>query len=171
MKRILIAGIGNIFLGDDAFGVEIAQEMLKGQIAPGVHVVDFGIRSYDLAYALVDGYEAAILVDATARGEPPGTVYVIEVDLDQLSDIATASVDAHSLNPLAALQMAAAMGDLPRKVYLVACEPEDLGSESGRIGLSAAVRMAVPHAIDAIENLVGDLLSVQTKTASGIAPV
>ncbi len=171
MKRILIAGIGNVFLGDDGFGVEIAQELLKSHWPPGVQVVDFGIRSYDLAYALVDGYEAAILVDATALGDEPGTIYLIEPDLAQLSGIADAPVDAHNLNPVAALQMAAAIGDLPKRVYLVACEPGELDTPEGRMGLSTIVRAAMPRAIAQIEGLVNHLLGSEPITVSGVAPV
>ena len=76
--RILIAGIGNIFLGDDAFGVEVARRLVRRRLPDGVRVVDFGIRGLDLTYALLDGYEAVILVDAAPRGGPPGTLYVLE---------------------------------------------------------------------------------------------
>jgi len=78
--RILIAGIGNIFLGDDAFGVEVIRELSSRVWPDDVRVVDFGVRGYDLAFALTDGYEAAILVDAVGRGEPPGTTYLVEID-------------------------------------------------------------------------------------------
>ncbi len=82
--RILVAGIGNIFLGDDAFGVEVARRLSGRELPRGVRVTDFGIRGYDLAYALLDGYETTILIDACPRGEPAGTLYVIEPDLENL---------------------------------------------------------------------------------------
>ena len=84
MKRILVAGIGNIFFGDDAFGCEVAKELAQRPLPEGVRVIDFGIRSYDLAYAIMDDYDATILVDASPRGSPPGTVYLIEPDLNKL---------------------------------------------------------------------------------------
>src|SRR6516225_7125141 len=79
--RILVAGIGNIFLGDDAFGVEVARRLAARPQPDGVRVADFGIRGIDLTYALLDGYETVILVDATPRGGQPGTLYVIEPDV------------------------------------------------------------------------------------------
>ena len=81
MKKILVAGIGNIFFGDDAFGCEVARQLAQRPLPKGVCVTDFGIRSYDLAYAIMDGYDAIILVDATPQGAEPGTVYLIEPDV------------------------------------------------------------------------------------------
>src|SRR5947209_6163179 len=78
--RLLVAGVGNIFLGDDAFGVEVVQRLLRRPQPDGVRVVDFGIRGLDLSYALLDGYEAVILVDAAPRGAPAGTLHVLELD-------------------------------------------------------------------------------------------
>lgn len=167
MKRILIAGIGNIFFGDDAFGVEVAAALMQRSMPEGVRVVDFGIRSYDLAYALVDGYDAMILVDAVSRGEPPGTVFLIEPELGGTvpDTVAMAgSVDAHSMNPLQVLEMARSLGGQagkegrPPALYLVGCEPAVLESDTGEIGLSSVVRAAVPGAIGMIENLIADLL-------------
>jgi hydrogenase maturation protease len=162
MKRILVAGIGNIFFGDDAFGVEVARELSRQPLAPGVCVNDFGIRSYDLAYAITDGYDAVILVDATPRGEPPGTVSVIEPDLDGLGELAGAAPDAHTMNPLVALQMARTFGRLPASLHLVGCEPYELETDGGRIGLSDIVQSAVPRAIDAIRSLIVELLKPET---------
>jgi hydrogenase maturation protease len=82
MKRVLIAGIGNIFLGDDGFGVRVVNELRQRRLPDSVDVIDFGIRSYDLAFALTNGYDAVVLVDAVPRGEPPGTTYLIEIDLE-----------------------------------------------------------------------------------------
>ena len=118
MKQILIAGIGNIFLGDDAFGVEVVRELSPHALPPQVHVQDFGIRGYDLAYALADGYDSAILVDAARRGEPAGTVYLIEPDLAKVSELEGTSVDGHSMDPVRVLQMANALGGCPGRLYL-----------------------------------------------------
>ena len=100
--RILIAGIGNIFLGDDGFGVEVAQELSKCDFPASVHVADFGIRGFDLAYALQDGYETTILIDAFPHGQPPGTVYVVEPDMtDPTASLAQGSfVEPHAMNPM-----------------------------------------------------------------------
>jgi hydrogenase maturation protease len=158
-NRILIAGIGNIFLGDDAFGVEVVHALAQRRQPPEVSVVDFGIRSYDLAYALTDGYDAVILVDATPRGEPPGTVSLIEPDLSRLNQLEHEAVDAHSLNPVAVLHLAQALGGQTSKIYLVGCEPADLvASEDGDLGLSETVHAAVPAAVAMIESLVEKLL-------------
>src|SRR5271154_4166138 len=98
-SKILVAGIGNIFLGDDAFGSEVARRLMDETLPREVRVIDFGIRTYDLAYALMDGYDVTILVDTTAQGQTPGTVYLIEPDLTQLDQLDANSVDAHSVNP------------------------------------------------------------------------
>ncbi len=159
LKRILIAGLGNIFLGDDAFGVEVVHELARRPQPPEVSVVDLGIRSYDLAYALTDGYDAVILVDATPRGEPPGTISLIEPDVSRLQPVEHEAADAHTLNPVAALHLAQALGGQTGKIYLVGCEPANLvAGEDGDLGLSEPVHAAVPAAIATIESLVENLL-------------
>ena len=164
MKKILIAGIGNIFLGDDAFGVEVVHALAQRAHPPGVSVVDFGIRSYDLAYALTDGYDAIILVDATPRGEKPGTVSLIEPDLSKLNDLEHEAMDAHTLNPVAVLHLAQKLGGQTGKIYLVGCEPAILTeSEDGDLGLSEPVHAAVGTAVEMIELLVEKLLARATK--------
>jgi hydrogenase maturation protease len=160
--RILIAGIGNIFLGDDAFGVEVARRLAERQLPAEVKVTDFGIRGYDLAYALLDGYETTILVDACPRGEVAGTLYVIEPEVNEPD---TASVgehspaDAHSMNPLNVLRLAQSMGGPLKKVLLVGCEPATLGPEEGQMGLSPQVEAAVGEAVKLVESLVSKILS------------
>jgi hydrogenase maturation protease len=178
--RILIAGIGNIFHGDDAFGVEVAGRLSQRNLPPEARVVDFGIRGFDLAYALLDGYDVTILVDATSRGGPPGTLYTIEIDVETDGNapsgldepridlatrgVATHDVATHGMNPMRVLQLAKAMGGGPPyhsagRVLLVACEPETLGSEDeGQMGLSATVAAAVDTAADMVEALVGRIL-------------
>ena len=96
-----VAGIGNIFLGDDAFGVEVVQRLARRELPPQVRVVDFGIRGLDLAFALMEDYDAIILIDAVPRGEPPGTLYTIEPDLNALdaTSLAEVSVELHGMNP------------------------------------------------------------------------
>ena len=157
-KRILVAGIGNIFFGDDAFGSEVARELLRVELPPEVTVIDFGIRSQDLAYALADGgYETTILVDATARGRPPGTLYLIEPGADDLdAKDEEDAMNAHGMNPVRALQMVRALGGECGRMVLLACEPEVLETET--LGLSESVRAAVPHAIETIRSLIDRLL-------------
>ena len=150
--RILVAGIGNIFHGDDGFGVEVLQRMSAQEFPKNVRVEDFGIRGYDLAYALLDGYDTVILVDASARGDAPGTLYVIEPELN--SDEETPALDAHAMNPLAVLSLAKTMGTVSSRILLVACEPETLGGEDGHLGLSDSVAAAVDGAIQLVRKLI-----------------
>ena len=109
--RVLIAGVGNIFLGDDAFGVEVAQLLARRQLPDGVRVVDFGIRGLDLAYTLLDPYEAVVLVDAMPRGGRPGTLYVLEPEcVPAEGSEAIPLMDAHSLDPARVLRLVASLG-------------------------------------------------------------
>ncbi len=160
--RILIAGIGNIFLGDDAFGSEVARRMSHHPLPDGVRVVDFGIRGLDLAYALLDDPDATILVDAVPRGGPPGMLYVIEPDPVAADETAADGpiIEAHAMDPLRVLRMAAAMGGRPRRVLVVGCEPANLGSDDDpAMGLSPPVEAAVGEAIRLIDSLVERLLA------------
>jgi hydrogenase maturation protease len=156
---ILVAGIGNIFLGDDAFGVEVVRRLADLQLPESVRVVDFGIRGFDLAYALQDGYETTILLDACPHGEAPGTLYVIEPDLKALDESAASQpvADAHAMNPVSVLCMARAMNIEVRNVLLVGCEPETLGGEEGQMGLSAPVEAAVEEAVKLVQSLIDKL--------------
>src|SRR5690242_4451119 len=122
-KRILVAGIGNIFFGDDAFGVEVVRELAQRPGPEEVQLIDFGIRSYDLAYALGEPYDAVILVDAVPRGGRPGTTYLLELDLADLSKGDWEAPDAHSLNPVSVLRLAQSFGRVSGKLFLVGCEP------------------------------------------------
>ena len=157
--RVLVAGIGNIFLGDDAFGVEVARRLSTRQLPETVRVTDFGIRGYDLAYALLDGYDTTILVDACPRGDAPGTLYVIEPDLTNLGDQEEqqAAVEAHSMNPLNVLRLASSMGPLKR-VLLVGCEPATLGPDEGQMGLSAPIEAVIDEAVKLVESLLEKIL-------------
>ncbi len=156
LRAVLVAGIGNVFLGDDGFGVEVAQRLARRQLPRGVKVVDYGIRGYDLAYALMARPDQAILVDACPRGEAPGTVFVMEPDLERLDDPAGA-VDAHDMNPLNVLRLARALGGTLGPVLIVGCEPLTLGPPEGLMGLSAPVEAAVDQAVALIEDLVTTL--------------
>jgi hydrogenase maturation protease len=162
-NKILVAGIGNIFLGDDAFGSEVARRLMVERLPPEVRVIDFGIRTYDLAYAIMDGYDVTILIDITAQGQAPGTVYLIEPDLNQLEQLDANLADAHSMNPARVLQMLRRFGSSPGKLYLIGCEPAILEVEDGHIGMSETVEKSVPQAIEWVKTLVHDLLKENPK--------
>jgi hydrogenase maturation protease len=151
--RILIAGIGNVFFGDDAFGAEVVRRLAQRTLPAGVAVKDFGIRGFDLACALQEDYDAVILVDATQQNSRPGTLYVIDPDVQSLETAEPAS-EMHHLDPAAAIQMALKMGGPLPRLRLVGCEPAAFEpSDSGEIALSDAVRDAVPKAVDLVESL------------------
>lgn len=161
VARILIAGIGNIFLGDDAFGVEVTQRLLRRALPEGVRVVDFGIRGLDLTYALLDGHETVILVDAVPRGGPPGTLYVIEPKPGEAAGLAPAEllINAHALDPVKVLRLAAAMGSTVQRVLLVGCEPgPPLPEDDMVVGMSEPVQAAIDEAVVMVETLVARLL-------------
>ncbi len=153
--RILVAGVGNIFLGDDGFGVEVARRLAGRPLPTGVRVVDFGIRGMDLTYALLDGYEAVILVDATARGGSPGTLYVLEETLDPQPGF----VETHGMTPQKVLALARELGGELPCLRVVGCEVGPLGAEEElTVGLSPAVDEAVEPAVAMVESLVKELL-------------
>jgi hydrogenase maturation protease len=156
--RILVAGIGNIFLGDDAFGVEVVRRLMNRNLSAEARVVDFGIRGLDLAYALQDNYETTILIDAYPHGQTPGTVSVVEPDLNEITAAPDNLVEAHSMHPLTVLRMAAAMNGPLNRVLLVGCEPQSLGGDEGYMGLSEPVEGAVEEAVNATEALIKRLL-------------
>ena len=161
MTGILVAGVGNIFKGDDAFGVEVARRLAGRALPPEVKVVDFGIRGIDLTYALLDGYEAAVLVDAMQRGEAPGTVTIVEPEPPPCDEPPPDSplLAPHDLDPAKVLRLVRALGGTCPRILLVACEPATFGDdEEGAMGLSEVVAAAVDPAADAVEALVGKLL-------------
>ncbi|MGA7732292.1 MAG: hydrogenase maturation protease [Chloroflexia bacterium] len=158
--RILVACIGNIFLGDDAFGVEVARVLAQRQLPEGVRVTDFGIRGFDLAYALMDDYDASILVDALPRGDAPGTLYVIEPDMNNLGKLEGAAIDTHAMHPLRVLTLVKTLGGEPGRVLVLGCEPTPLDpddEEIGLMGLSEPVQLAVGEAVRMIEGLIEKL--------------
>lgn len=158
--RILVAGIGNIFLGDDAFGVEVVKRLAGRKLPEAVRVADFGIRGFDLVYALQDGYEATILVDACPQGHAPGTVCVLEPDLETADGPGQQNViETHGMNPVNVIRMAKAMNVPLKRMLVVGCEPETLGGDEGHMGLSAPVEAALDEAVRVIEGLVYKFLN------------
>jgi hydrogenase maturation protease len=156
--RMLVAGVGNIFLTDDGFGVEVAARMAGRPLPDGVELVDFGIRGVHLAYQLLDGYDVLVLVDAAPHGQAPGTVSLLEVDQAQVTTSASAVsegesplVDAHGLEPGAILSMLGSLGGQVSEVYVIACEPESV--DEG-IGLTAVVQAAVPQGIRLVDQVI-----------------
>jgi hydrogenase maturation protease len=161
VPRVLVAGIGNIFLGDDAFGVEVAARLSERTLPDGVEVVDFGIRGMDLAYALQRPYETVVFLDAAPRGEPPGTLSVVEAEPEEHR----VALDAHGMDPVRVLGLARELGRVPPQVLVVACEPQTLvrgEHDEALVGeLSLPVRAAVDEAVALVESLVERLLSEQ----------
>ncbi|MFN2533329.1 MAG: hydrogenase maturation protease [Pyrinomonadaceae bacterium] len=170
-KRILVAGIGNIFLGDDAFGCEVAQRLFKRAMPQGVRVVDFGIRGFDLAYALLENYELSILIDATPRGGAPGTLYVIEVNpnLDEL-EADELSLDTHAMNPLRVLGLVKSMGGQLKRILIVGCEPSET-SEQDEIRLSESVWASLDKAVELVESLIARHLDHCAVSTAQMQPV
>jgi hydrogenase maturation protease len=157
--RVLIAGVGNIFFSDDGFGVEVAKRLAAGPLPAGVRVADFGIRGIHLVYELLEGYDKVILVDAAPRGEPPGTVYVVEPEADAFTTAeATAAgdaplLDAHGLEPVSVLSSLRALGGRLEGTVVVGCEPLEVGEG---IGLSEPVAGAVDEAVAVVRELLDE---------------
>ena len=154
-KRVLIAGIGNIFLGDDGFGVEVVRRLTGRELPEGVEVADFGIRGMDLAYALQDDYELVLIVDATPRGEKPGTVYLIEPEIEDDGEV---SLDTHGMDPVKVIKLSRALGAKPTRTLVVGCEPQIVVSgedyDDMLMELSVPVQAAVEEAAKLVESLV-----------------
>lgn len=168
--RTLVAGLGNIFFGDDAFGVETVHRLMQQNLPPNVRVLDIGTRSYDLAYALMDGYERIILVDAIQRGERPGTVSLIDLGLAPFEPEQEAIMNAHSLHPAAVVQMVRSMDIQPETLYLVGCEPMMADfNEDGTLGLSECVRSSIPKALTIIESIIYNTVGQEQITEVSMA--
>ena len=170
--RILIAGVGNIFLGDDAFGVEVVRLLEQREVPGGVRVLDFGIRGFDLAYALLEDWQAIIIVDAIARGASVGTLFLVEPEVDSIAaQPKEVMIDTHGMHPARVLQLAASMGEIRARVYIVGCEPADLGDElEGRMGLSEPVQIAVVQAADMVEELANRILAASNELIARGSP-
>ncbi|CAA9378297.1 MAG: Hydrogenase maturation protease [uncultured Nocardioidaceae bacterium] len=159
--RVLIAGIGNIFCGDDGFGPEVVRHLASaGQPAlpAGVTLVDYGIRGLHLAYDVLDGYDALVLVDALPGEGRPGELKVLEVGADDVPRPAPgAELDAHSMSPVAVLSSVSTLGGQLPPTYVVGALPADL---SEGIGLSEPMTAAVPRAADTVRALLQERLDL-----------
>src|SRR5918997_189384 len=157
-KRVLVAGVGNIFLGDDGFGVEVVKRLAGRELPEGVEVKDFGIRGMDLAYALQDDYELVFFVDATPRGEEPGTVYLIEPEIEEDGEV---SLDTHGMDPVKVIKLSRVLGARPTRTLVVGCEPQVVVSgedyDDMLMELSEPVRAAVEEAVKLVESLVEEI--------------
>ncbi|HEY7280119.1 MAG TPA: hydrogenase maturation protease [Actinomycetota bacterium] len=170
--RVLVAGVGNVFLGDDGFGGEVARRLLAdGGVPDGVKVEDYGIRGVHLAYEMLEPYDLVVLVDAVSRGEPPGTVTLIEPDLGEFEEAAphvaageSPLVDAHSMTPGSVFALVRAMGGRPSRVLVVGCEPAEVVE---RMGLSPVVEEAVGEAARTVLDLVREDVGVTASRAAG----
>jgi hydrogenase maturation protease len=155
--RVLVAGIGNVFFGDDSFGCVVARELARNPVPEGVTVRDFGIRGLDLAFELVEGYDAAIFVDALPRGGSPGTLYVLEPELGQ-ADAGGLGWDAHGLTPEQVLRTVRAIGGKLPLLRVVGCEPAEFGDElDPQGGLSETVSARVPEAVKLVYEVLAEL--------------
>lgn len=148
--RVLVAGVGNVFLGDDGFGSEVARQLAGSPVPPGVVVIDYGIRSLHLAYDLLEGWDRLVLIDLLPSRGRPGTVHVVEVDLGA---IAGQPPDPHGMAPHAVLAAVGSMGGQLPPTVLVGCEPADIGEQ---LGLSTVVEAAVQPAVAAVLNLLAE---------------
>ncbi|MFJ6617942.1 hydrogenase maturation protease [Kitasatospora sp. NPDC091335] len=163
-RTVLVAGVGNVFLGDDGFGVETVRRLSAHPLPAGVEVVDVGVRGVDLAYRLLDGHHTAVLVDATCRGGAPGTVYLIEPAAERPSEVPV--LDGHRMGPDAVLALLATLaagtgGEPPARVLVVGCEPASL--EEG-IGLSEPVAAAVEEAVRVVLRVVDEAAQPEKET-------
>ena len=162
--RILVAGIGNIFLADDGFGCEVVRRLAARGLPEGVEVVDFGIRGLDLAYALMEPYEAVVFVDALPKGEEPGTVYLIEPEIE---DEGEAAIDTHGMDPVKVIRFARAMGAETTKTLVVGCEPKVvLAGENYNdmlMELSDPVSSAVEEAANLVESVIEEINEANSK--------
>lgn len=156
-KRVMIAGIGNMFMKDDGFGSAVIKKMLNKNFPPGVEVKDFGTGGLKLAYDLMKGYDALILLDASQRGEKAGTLYVIQPDEKEFSgDLQEGGpIDPHGADPVMVLRFVKAIGSWPGQVSIVACEPETI--EDFEMGLSDKVIASLDKAVELVDEIVNQI--------------
>ena len=153
--RVLVAGLGNVFLGDDAFGVEVVQRLASLTLPPDVRLMDVGTRSLHLAYVIAEGeFDTAILVDAVSRGQAPGTLYVIEPE----TVTGNALVDAHGVRPEDLISLVRALGGHVDRILIVGCEPACLDE---KMGLSETVAATVDTAARLVLQLASESVTAR----------
>lgn len=154
---ILVAGIGNAWLSDDGFGGEVAKKLEARELPAGVAVFDFGTGGLDLAYEVMRGYDALVLVDVSRQGGEPGTLYVMEPDPDEINAGIEEGeqIDPHGMDPQTVLRFVKTMGGWPGKVIVVACEPDVV--EAMGMGLSDSVAGSVDKAVEVVLQQVEEL--------------
>jgi hydrogenase maturation protease len=160
---VLVAGVGNIFLGDDGFGCEVARRLAADDLPAGVRVVDYGIRGMHLAYDLLDGYDALVVVDALPQEGRPGSIRVLQVGPE---DLGSGELDAHGMDPAAMLSSLGALGGALPLTYVVGCQPATVAES---MGLSPAVAAAVEPAAAAVRSLLTNELA--SPDAAAVSPV
>jgi len=158
-KQILVAAVGNMWLRDDGFGAEVAKRLQERELPDGVQVFDFGTGGLDLAYEVMRGYDALVLVDISRQGGEPGTLYVMEAEPDSVGGPIEDGefIDPHAMDPMTVLRFVKAVGGWPGKVMVVACEP--LHIEEVGIGLSPPVEAVVDRAAEVVEETVAEILA------------
>ena len=159
-KRVLIAGIGNSWQRDDGFGSEVARRIEARELPEGVAVIDFGTGGLDLAYQVMYGYDGLLMIDVSRQGGSPGTLYVMEVDEDEVAGGAVEDGDVlnpHGMDPETVLRFIKLTGGWPGKVVIVACEPQTV--EEMGMGLSPVVEEAVDRAVDLVIETAKELLT------------
>ncbi len=156
-KQVLVAGVGNAWMRDDGFGGEVAKALSDRELPAGVQVMDFGSGGLDLAYEVMRGYDALILIDVSRQGEPPGTLYVMEAKPEDVEGGIEDGemIDPHGMDPQTVLRFVKYVGGWPGRVFVVACEPQvvdDVG-----FGLSDPVKASVAKAVDVVLETIDEL--------------
>ncbi len=159
-KQVLIAGIGNAWQRDDGFGSEVARRLEGRELPDGIAVIDFGTGGLDLAYQVMYGYDGLLMIDVSRQGGSPGTLYVMEVDEDEVPGGSVEDgevLNPHAMDPETVLRFIKITGGWPGKVVIVACEPETV--EEMGVGLTPVVEEAVDRAVELVLETAKELLT------------
>ena len=159
LRSILVAGVGNAWLRDDGFGGEVARRLAERELPPGVSVMDAGTGGLDLAYEVMRGYDALVILDVSRQGGEPGTLYVMEPDEDSVQGAIEdgETINPHGMDPQTVLRFVKSIGAWPGRVIVIACEPAEV--EEMGWGLSDDVREAVDRAVDLVVETIGEMLA------------
>lgn len=156
-KRVMVAGVGNMFMSDDGFGGEVVKKMRQKNQPEGVEIRDFGTGGLKLAYDLMRGYDALILIDSSSRDEEPGTLYVIEPkEEDFNTDLEESGpINPHDMDPVTVLRFVKSVGAWPARIVIIGCEPENV--EDFEVGLSDPVLAAVDKAAELVQETIQEI--------------